>query len=295
MRFHHRVHSRHLKPLRPDRRAGYASRDAAKAEAFRSRYGGFASYGDYAAAIADPQVDAVVIAVPPTFHLDLALQALAAGKHVLVEKPAFPRMEDYRDGARRARRGAARRPGRRERSLQAAGGAAAAAARRRRDRRDGVRALHDDRQAAEDRRRLAQRRSDGGRRRVLRGRDPLAARRRQPRPADHHDPRLPAGAVARGARTRAPRACWWHSATTTARWDRCIYSREIPSLFAGLRLSKLFGREGVISFESNGAVMLVRGRGLPRLIFPGFRRHPRLPGDVSRLPPRHRAPARRPR
>jgi predicted dehydrogenase len=49
------------------------------------------------------------------------------------------------------------------------------------------------------------------------------------------------------------------------------YSREIPSLLRGLRLSKLFGREGVISFESNGLVVLVRGRGLPRLVWPGLR------------------------
>src|SRR5256885_12219885 len=49
------------------------------------------------------------------------------------------------------------------------------------------------------------------------------------------------------------------------------YSREIPSLFRGLRLSKLVGRRGVISFESNGVVVLVRGRGLPRMILPGFR------------------------
>jgi predicted dehydrogenase len=49
------------------------------------------------------------------------------------------------------------------------------------------------------------------------------------------------------------------------------YSREIPSLFKGLRLSKLFGRDGIITFESNGAFVLARGRGWPRLIFPGFR------------------------
>jgi len=49
------------------------------------------------------------------------------------------------------------------------------------------------------------------------------------------------------------------------------YSREVPSLLRGLRLSKLFGREGVISFESNGTIMVVRGQGLPRLVFPGFR------------------------
>ena len=30
------------------------------------------------------------------------------------------------------------------------------------------------------------------------------------------------------------------------------YSREIPSMLKGLRLSKLYGRKGVITFESNG-------------------------------------------
>jgi predicted dehydrogenase len=49
------------------------------------------------------------------------------------------------------------------------------------------------------------------------------------------------------------------------------YSREIPSLFRGLRFSKLFGRDGVITFESNGAFIVVRGRGLPRVELPGFR------------------------
>ena len=49
------------------------------------------------------------------------------------------------------------------------------------------------------------------------------------------------------------------------------YSREIPSMLKGLRLSKLMGRKGVITFESNGAVMLVRGEGIFKLIFPGFR------------------------
>src|SRR4051794_29477679 len=90
-----RVHSRNLKRLGPMIAASYAGRDAAKAEAFRREYGGVASYADYGSAIADSRIDAVVVAVPPAFHLDLALQALAAGKHVLVEKPAFPRMEDF--------------------------------------------------------------------------------------------------------------------------------------------------------------------------------------------------------
>jgi predicted dehydrogenase len=47
------------------------------------------------------------------------------------------------------------------------------------------------------------------------------------------------------------------------------YSREIPSLLKGLRVSKLFGRDGVISFESNGICIWARGRGLPRFVLPG--------------------------
>ena len=49
------------------------------------------------------------------------------------------------------------------------------------------------------------------------------------------------------------------------------YSREIPSLFKGLRLSKLYGRKGIITFESNGLFVLARGNGVPRLVFPGLR------------------------
>ena len=49
------------------------------------------------------------------------------------------------------------------------------------------------------------------------------------------------------------------------------YSREIPSLFRGLRLSTLSGRKGIITFESNGLFVLARGNGIPRLIVPGLR------------------------
>ena len=138
-----RVHSRHLRALGAEVVSAYASRDRAKAEAYCRRFGGAHGYGDYSAAIDDPAIDAVVVAVPPRFHLDLTLQALAAGKHVLVEKPAFLAMADY-ETVRAARdRGRTRGARRRERPLQAAGGHAAPAARRGRHRRDGVRALHD--------------------------------------------------------------------------------------------------------------------------------------------------------
>ncbi len=39
-------------------------------------------------------VDAVVIATPPTTHAPLALRAIEAGKHVMVEKPFATRLED---------------------------------------------------------------------------------------------------------------------------------------------------------------------------------------------------------
>ncbi len=39
------------------------------------------------ALIDDPSVDAVVVATPVAYHFDLAMAALRAGKHVLVEKP----------------------------------------------------------------------------------------------------------------------------------------------------------------------------------------------------------------
>ena len=102
-----RVHSRNLKRFKSEIVCGYASRDKAKAAAFCGEYVGTGSYSDYADAIHDPNVDAVVIAVPPKFHLNLTLQALSAGKHVLVEKPAYPTTGDYhavRDARDRAKR-----------------------------------------------------------------------------------------------------------------------------------------------------------------------------------------------
>lgn len=59
------------------------------------------------ALLASPAVDAVVVCTPPDTHEAIALAALAAGKHVLVEKPMAPTVEACRrmlDAARAAGR-----------------------------------------------------------------------------------------------------------------------------------------------------------------------------------------------
>ena len=64
------------------------SRDAERARAFvREHTPGARAHGDYASLVADPDVDVVYVATPHSEHVEHALLATAAGKHVLVEKP----------------------------------------------------------------------------------------------------------------------------------------------------------------------------------------------------------------
>ena len=66
--------------------AGIASRDNRRAAAWSDRYG-CRHFSDYPSLLADPAIDAVYIPLPPALHAHWAAQALAAGKHVLCEKP----------------------------------------------------------------------------------------------------------------------------------------------------------------------------------------------------------------
>lgn len=59
--------------------------NSARAEGFASEYGCEAIAPD--ALFDRPDIDAVVLALPPQFHADMALRAIAAGKDLLVEKP----------------------------------------------------------------------------------------------------------------------------------------------------------------------------------------------------------------
>ena len=63
------------------------SRDGAKAAGFAKEFGIPAATSDYAALLADPEIDAIYLATPFATHHAMTRQALLAGKHVLVEKP----------------------------------------------------------------------------------------------------------------------------------------------------------------------------------------------------------------
>lgn len=264
------VHSRHLRRLSDVVTCSYASRDARRAEDFRERFLGRASYAGYAAAIQDPSVDAVVIAVPPRYHRELALEALAAGKHVLVEKPAFPTMADYE-----AVRDARDRAGRvvlvgendhykplvvclRELLRQGAVGDLVLA---------HFTTLMKRFKPADDWRNDES--MAGGDAFFEEGIHWLhIANCLGPTITDVHGLRPAPSSDGPDRRVK--------SMLVAFRYDNdaagaLYYSREVPSLFRGFRVSKLFGRDGIITFESNGAFVLVRGQGGFRVVLPGFR------------------------
>jgi predicted dehydrogenase len=67
----------------------FASRDGKKARIYAQEFKGSGWFASYDEAILSAAVQTVFIATPPNSHLELALKAIAAGKHVIVEKPPF--------------------------------------------------------------------------------------------------------------------------------------------------------------------------------------------------------------
>lgn len=67
--------------------AAIASRDGDHAAAVARDLGIDKAYGSYAELLADPEIDAIYNPLPNNLHVDLTLEAAAAGKPVLCEKP----------------------------------------------------------------------------------------------------------------------------------------------------------------------------------------------------------------
>ena len=265
-----RVHSRNLRRFKSEIVCGYASRDKAKAAQFCGDYRGAGSYSDYADAINDGNVDAVVIAVPPRFHLNLTLQALTAGKHVLVEKPAYLTTADYE-------------------TVRAA-----------RDQAKRVVLVGENDHYKPLAIKLRQLVAEGVIGDMVFGHFSSIVKRLKTADDWRNDEAMAGGDaffeegihwlhLAGSLGPSITSISGYRPAPSTAGPDQRVksmmvafrydngavgslyYSREIPSMLKGLRLSKLMGRKSVITFESNGVVMLVRGDGWPRVIFPGFR------------------------
>ena len=79
---------------RTGRLAAVGARRLADAEKFAAEFGGAQAHGGYPALLADPGVQAVCIGTPHPWHKEWALKAIAAGKHVLCEKPLTLNLAD---------------------------------------------------------------------------------------------------------------------------------------------------------------------------------------------------------
>jgi predicted dehydrogenase len=66
---------------------GVADMASSRLKLVEARYPHIQTSTDARALIANPKIDAIVVATPVSTHFDLAMEALRAGKHVLVEKP----------------------------------------------------------------------------------------------------------------------------------------------------------------------------------------------------------------
>jgi predicted dehydrogenase len=237
----------------------------------------------YEAALADGRMDVALVATPPHLHLDLALQALAKGKDVIVEKPAFLRAADC-EVVERARARAGRRV------LVAENYCYKPLLR-------VLRSLVASRVVGEPRfvqvNALKSQRSDGWRSDPARagggalleggihwidliahlGSPVVAAHGHRPGPAE--GPERSMLVVVEYADGGVGTLC---------------HSWETPSPLRGVQLSRIRGTEGSILFESNGLVAAVWGR-QRRLIVPGLA-DPPARADVPGHPggPARRAP-----
>jgi len=245
----------HAKRLRKhDVEVGFASRDASRAEQFARECSG-KSYGTYEQALAS-DVDAVAVVTPPDSHLSLTLAALAAGKNVVLEKPPLLRAADFTQVAEAAK---------------AAGKHVFVAENYQYKPLLGrIRTLLADGMIGDPlfvHVNAIKKQSTGGWR-------------------DEHGALFEGGihwidfmtsiGTVRSVRGLAPKhAGPERSMLVTFDYAEGMagtlsYSWEVPSTAKGLRLSKIYGRAGTITFETNGLWVLLHGK-KTRIYVPGLR------------------------
>jgi predicted dehydrogenase len=257
-----KTHSKLLRSIDSALPRFYASRSSDRAAAFSKEFGGAGSFGSYEEAIASEKITTCFICTPPDSHLDLAIRSFEAGKNVIVEKPPFFTVADF-DRAAKAASAAGRKLLVAEnyfykplaltlRSLLA----------------DNV----------------------IGRPLFIH----INATKKQKTDNWRDDPELAGGGALfeggihwinflanlgfgvdsiRGFRPGGPNGLD-RSALAVLKYDNgavatLSYSWEVPTIFQGLRISRIFGTEGSITFETNGIFVLVAGT-KKRVILPGL-------------------------
>jgi predicted dehydrogenase len=253
------THSRTLRAFSREVRCFYASRQSDRAMAFERRFRGAGSFGSYAAALADGRMDVAFVATPPDSHLELVLRALEQGKDVIVEKPAFPRAEDFdRVAEARARSG--------RRVLVGENYCYKPLARTLREllaSRAVGRTLFVQVNALKEQPVVGWRAEGGGA--LLEGGihwiDLLAHLGPAVRTVHGFRP----GAASGFERSMLVVLEYEDGSVATLQ-----HSWETPSPLRGLQLSRIRGSAGSVLFESNGLFVLVDRRGAPRLILPGL-------------------------
>lgn len=258
-----RLHSKTLSGFKKKVHCYYASRDKSKAQSYNEEFGGHGVFGSYEDAINSGDIDVVLVATPPAQHLDLTFQALHSGKQVIVEKPPFLKSAVF-DTVQKA--------------IDETGN------------RVFVAENYFYKPLLLKLKKLIQDHVIGDILFVH-----VNALKEQETKDWRGDTKLSGGGAlfeggihwinfianlglkiksVRGLRPGEKNGPEM-SVLVNMQYEEgpvgsFYYSWETPSLFKGLRLSKIYGREGSITFESNGVFAIVRGR-KKRILFPGFR------------------------
>lgn len=257
-----RKHSKTLRGVAPRVARFYASRDREKADRYSRELGGAGGFGSYRDAISDSRVDAVFICTPPDLHLPLAITAFEAEKHVIVEKPPFLTVEDM-DLALAASKTSGKHLLVAENYFY-------------RPLAVHLRKLLADEVVGQPLiiqiNALKKQQTDDWRD------DPDAVGRGALYEGGIHwinllanlGPEITDVTAARaGKTTPLDRTALVLLKYANGMAGTLAYSWEVPSLFKGLRISRVFGTEGSITFETNGLFIIVRGR-KKRVILPGL-------------------------